>query len=81
MPLDLECGSDPARGLDLDRVALTVVDGEGMQRETICPGNGGGRVRVEPTAQEHDGRRVAHTPLVVGDQMYLCSCSWSLAGT
>ena len=54
MPLDAERARDRARRLDLARVALTVVDGQRVQREALRLGDRGGGVGIEAAAQQDD---------------------------
>jgi hypothetical protein len=52
-----ERGGDAPRGVQLDPVALIIVDGEGKDGKAPLPRDCGGNHRVEPSRQEDDGGR------------------------
>ena len=49
-------GHPPGR-LQLEAVPLAVIDRQGVERESLVPGDGGGRGRIEPPGKE-DHRRL-----------------------
>ena len=76
---DAERPGDHARGLHFPRMTLPVVNRQRIQRESVRPRQGRGRVRIEAAAQKDDS--LGHTPRVVGDQMSLCSCNCTRTGS
>ena len=55
MPLDAQRARDRARRFEFPRVALTVVNREGVQRKALRPGHRRRRVRIEAAAQQDYG--------------------------
>src|SRR5205823_5653905 len=62
---------DDARRFHFARVPLAIGNREGVQRKAVSLRDRRGRVRVEASAEEDDGR--PHTPRVDGCQMNLWS--------
>ena len=60
VPPDAEPLGDPARRLELDRVALAVADAQRVHVEPVAPRDGGGGGRVQPAAQQDDGLGKRH---------------------
>ena len=56
MTLDTEVASDADRGIELEPVALAVIDRERVEVELLRAGNSGGGRRIESAGEQEYGR-------------------------
>ena len=72
------------KSLDLEAVPLAIEHRERMQRVALLLHERASGVGIEPAAEEQHRTGTRHrrqTPLVSGDQMSLCTCSCTRAGS